>query len=139
MIMKMSKLSFIAVLALAGLLAMGMVGQAAQKKAGKAKARASAQSKMTEEERINSMAAKLGLNDDQKTKLKAVFEDESKTIKELRASGGFASLAPQEKRTKLAKIRQDANQKVMTFLTDDQKTKWKELRKENRPKQKRTV
>jgi hypothetical protein len=127
------------VLALAGLLAMGTVGQAAQKKAGKGKATASTQSKMTEEERINSMAAKLGLNDDQKNKLKAVFEDESKTIKELRANSGFASLAPQEKRSKLAKIRRDANQKVMAFLTDDQKAKWKELRKEYRPKPKRTV
>jgi protein CpxP len=137
--MKMSKPSVLALMALAGFLAMGTVGQAANKTTGNNKTGTTAHSKMTEEERINGLAAKLGLNDDQKTKLKAVYADESKAIKELRASSGFASLTPQEKRSKLGKIRQDANQKVMAFLTEDQKAKWKQLRQEYRTKKKSTV
>ena len=139
--MKMSKISLIVAMILGGLLGMNALGQTTEKKPEKSKSDASAPAKprMTQEERINGIATKLGLNDDQKSKLKAVFKDESKAMRELRASSEFSSLTAQEKRAKLAKIRQDASQKVTAFLTDDQKAKWKELQPQGRPNRRRSA
>jgi hypothetical protein len=136
----MSKISLIVVMLLGSLLGMNAIGQTAEKKPEKSKSNAStpAQPRMTQEERISELATKLGLNDDQKSKLKDVFKDESKAMRELRASSEFSSLTAQEKRAKLAKIRQDASQKVTAFLTDDQKAKWKELQPQGRPNRRRS-
>ena len=137
--MKMSKISLIVVMILGSLLGMNALGQTTEKKPEKSKSNAStpAKPRMTQEERISNLATKLSLNDDQKSKLKAVFQDESKAMRELRASSEFSSLTAQEKRARLAKIRQDASQKVTAFLTDDQKAKWKELQPQGRPNRRR--
>jgi hypothetical protein len=138
--MKISKISLIIVMMLGSLIGTNAFGQTTEKKPEKSKSSATAPAKprMTQAERINNIATKLGLNDDQKSKLKAVFQDESKAMKELRASSEFSSLTAPEKRAKLAKIRQDANQKVTAFLTDDQKAKWKELQPQGRPNRRRS-
>ena len=138
--MKMSKISLIVVMILGSLLGMNAVGQTTEKKPEKSKSNAStpARPRMTQQQRINDIATKLDLNVDQKSKLKAVFQDESKAMKELRASSEFSSLTAQEKRAKLTKIRQDANQKVTAFLTGDQKAKWKELQPQGRPNRRRS-
>jgi hypothetical protein len=138
--MKMSKISLMIVMMLGSLIGMNAIGQTTEKKPVKSKSSAAtpAQPRITQEERITNIATKLGLNDDQKSKLKTVFKDESKAMRELRASSEFSSLTAQEKRAKLARIREDASQKVTAFLTDDQKAKWKELPPQGRPNRRRS-
>jgi len=81
------------------------------------------------EERLNRVSERLGLNAEQKTKLKDVFESEAKAMRELRSD---TSLTAEDRRAKLRKLREQSNEKINAFLTDEQKTKYKEMQNEMR-------
>jgi Spy/CpxP family protein refolding chaperone len=69
------------------------------------------------------VAKALTLTDEQKEKLKAIQDETGKAIRELFQGGGDRT----EMRKKITELRKGANEKAMALLTDDQKTKWKEM------------
>jgi hypothetical protein len=70
------------------------------------------------------VAKELKLTADQKKKIKAIQDDAQKEITEARQDAGDDRQALQKK---IAEIRKSTNDKAMKELTDDQKTKWKEM------------
>jgi Spy/CpxP family protein refolding chaperone len=69
------------------------------------------------------VADALKFTDQQKDKIKAVQEEAQKEMSALRQSGGDR----EEVRKKSEELRKATNDKLMGLLTDEQKTKWKEL------------
>ena len=78
---------------------------------------------------LDDMTKKVGLTDDQVTKIKAINADQMKQMMALRESGGD----PQEMRPKMMAIRTDAQTKIKALLTDDQKPKYDEFVASQRP------
>ena len=81
-------------------------------------------------ERLKAMSEKLGLTDDQKEKVKAIFEKNQPKIKELRAD---PALAQDEKRKKLMEIRKAEMEEIRALLTPEQQEKMKEMRAAAKP------
>jgi periplasmic protein CpxP/Spy len=133
--LKQSKNLLAAVLLLCSLITLSTNGLAEENKDAKktdapaAKTQTPARPRVTPEQRLNTIAEKLGLNDEQKTKLKAVFDAESKALRDLRAD---TSVSDEDRRSKMRQIRQESNEKINAFLTDEQKTKYKDMQKEVR-------
>lgn len=76
--------------------------------------------RMTPDERVASLDKAVTLTDDQKTKVKAIYEADMKKMMDLRNSGEDRStLMP-----KMMQIRQDENTQIKALLTDDQKPKY---------------
>jgi Spy/CpxP family protein refolding chaperone len=65
----------------------------------------------------------LSLTDEQKEKLKAIGEDVRKEMADLRQGGG----EPAEMRKKMEELNKSTHDKAMAVLTDEQKTKLKDL------------
>ena len=78
---------------------------------------------------LDDMTKKVGLTDDQVTKIKAINADQMKQMMALRESGGD----PQEMRPKMMAIRTDAQTKIKALLTDEQKPKYDEFMASQRP------
>jgi hypothetical protein len=71
----------------------------------------------------------LGLKDEQKTKIKEISAELDKDLAELRGGGGgmgFGRVSP-ETREKMTALTKEATDKAVAVLTDEQKSKWKEL------------
>lgn len=83
--------------------------------------------RMDPESRIKLMAEKLSLTEEQQSKLKAAYKEELKAMQDLRNSPDFSSLSGQEKREKALALRQKTNEKIASFLNEDQKKKFKEF------------
>ena len=81
-------------------------------------------------ERLKAMSEKLGLTDDQKEKVKAIFEKNQPKIKEVRAD---TALAQEEKRKKLMEIRKAEMEEIRALLTPEQQEKMKEMRAAAKP------
>lgn len=88
--------------------------------------------KMSPEDRARrtteQLTEKLKLNDDQKTKVMAIYLEQGKTMQKVRGEAGDDRAAMREKMMKLMK---ETDEKVTALLTDDQKkayTTWKEER-----------
>jgi periplasmic protein CpxP/Spy len=118
--MRMSKISLIAAIALGGLLACGTPAMAQDAKQGG--------KRPTLQQRVDKMAEELKLTDEQKTKVKALFEDEAKKRQELRD-------VPQDQRREKAKaLAEDTTKKMKEILKPDQFEKWEKMRQEMRKK-----
>ena len=76
-------------------------------------------------DRMKNIANELQLTDDQKAKLKPIFQDEAQKLKALRQD---TNLSKQDKKAKLKTIHEDANAKVKPILTAEQLEKWNKLR-----------
>lgn len=79
----------------------------------------------TPEERVKQLDEKVKLTDDQKTKATEVYTvaaSETKKMREEMQGGGGDMTAMRERMTKMNK---DLNTKIITMLTDDQKTAYK--------------
>ena len=76
-------------------------------------------------DRLKDMSEKLGLTDDQKEKLKAIFEKNMPKMKELR---GDTALSQEDKRAKMQEIRQSEAEEIRALLTPEQQAKMKEMR-----------
>jgi Spy/CpxP family protein refolding chaperone len=70
------------------------------------------------------MAGELKITDDQKAKLTHLLDQAGKDLQKIREEAGDNR---DEARKKSAEYRKDLNEKVMQALTDEQKTKWKEM------------
>lgn len=76
--------------------------------------------RMSPDDRVAAIDKAVTLTDDQKTKVKAIFEADQKKMADLRNSGeDFQTLRP-----KMMEIRNQENTQIKALLTDDQKTKY---------------
>lgn len=84
---------------------------------------------MSAEARLNRMAELLALTDDQKAKLKPVFEQNAKDMKALMED---QALTREQKREKFSALRKTSNEAVEAVLTPEQKEKLAKSREEMR-------
>ena len=120
--MRTVKLGLIAVLALGGLLAVttNVSAQDAKEKRGDRRGGPAVQ------ERVDRMATELQLTDEQKTKVKAVMEEQGKKMQELRDA------TPEQRREKFQAMREEMDKKMKAILTPEQQTKWEKMRENMR-------
>lgn len=78
---------------------------------------------------LDAMVKAVGLTDDQVAKIKAINADSMKKMMALRESGGD----PQDMRPKMMEIRQSQQTQIQALLTDEQKPKYEEFMKAQRP------
>jgi periplasmic protein CpxP/Spy len=112
----MKKLSLIAALAIGGLIACStlVTAQDAPKK-GKGG--------YSPEQQLERMTTTLSLTDEQKPKVKAVLEETSKKMKDLRSETDQTT-----RREKMKPIMDEQNTKLKAILTPEQFTKYQEMR-----------
>jgi Spy/CpxP family protein refolding chaperone len=78
---------------------------------------------------FDSIATRLALTDDQKTKAKPVFEELQQKRADLRKD---TSLKPADRRAKVKEIRDAATAKLKDILTPEQLEKWQKMEQGNR-------
>lgn len=122
----MRKISLIAAVVLGGMLACGTPAKAQDAKGGKRGA-------MTQQ-RLDKMAEDLTLSEEQKTKVKALFEDEFKKRQALRDD---TSLSQEQRREKAQAMGEDTNKKMKEILKPEQFEKWQKMRDEMRQQMKK--
>lgn len=74
------------------------------------------------------VAQRLQLSDEQKQKVRPIFEEEQKSLADLRQQTRDKKLTPQEYREKAVEIREAANKKIKPILTDEQWERFSRLR-----------
>lgn len=82
-------------------------------------------------DRMNEMAAKLNLTDDQKAKVKPILQDSASQMRALRDD---QSLSRRDKFKKMRDIRSNRDNQLKSVLNDDQFKQLKEMEKENQQK-----
>ena len=85
------------------------------------------------QERVDRLSTDLNLNDEQKAKIKKIFEAEADKMKALRED---QSTPPEEKRPKMMEIRKASSDQVKAVLDKDQQKKYDEMQakmQERRP------
>jgi periplasmic protein CpxP/Spy len=73
---------------------------------------------MTSDQRVAAVDKAVTLTDDQKIKIKAIYEADAKKMADLRAA------QDPDMRTKMTAMRADENTQIKALLTDDQKPKF---------------
>lgn len=81
---------------------------------------------MTPEERIKGMTEKLGLSEEQQTKIKAIFAKNDELFKAAR--GKERGSLTEEERQKLRDAMKAQGEEINAVLTEEQKAKFKEMR-----------
>ena len=76
-------------------------------------------------DRLKAMSEKLGLTEEQKEKLKAIFEKNQPKIKEVCTD---TALSDEDKRAKMMELRKAEMEEIRTLLTPEQQEKMKEMR-----------
>jgi protein CpxP len=87
------------------------------------------QGKKNHEARMEKFAQKLNLNDDQKTKLKALHEEKRAKMQALKSDG---SLTQEQKREQFRAMREDFQTRRDSILTDEQKSQLKKMQAEHK-------
>jgi periplasmic protein CpxP/Spy len=82
-------------------------------------------------ERLQEVGKELNLTDEQKEKLKPIFQAQAEKVKELRAD---TSLTREQKIEKFKAIRDEIAPKVKEILTAEQFAKWEKIREQFREK-----
>jgi Spy/CpxP family protein refolding chaperone len=126
--MKTHRIILSITLALGGLLAVASAGMAQDQKAGQD----AKKGRQNVEQRLNTMAEELKLTAEQKTKVKALLEDQAKKMEAMR--GEMQNLSQEERRAKMQTNREEMNKKMKEILTADQYTKYEAQRAEMRKK-----
>lgn len=80
---------------------------------------------------LQMLSEKLNLTDDQKTKLKPIFEDQGK---QLQAVKDDSSLSAEQKEAKTKAIHQSFRDQINAVLTPEQQAKFKEMKHEGMAK-----
>lgn len=115
-----------AVLTLSGLMAGNALAQADKPKEAPALPSIAPGAKPSARpDRLGNMTQVLNLNEDQRTKIKPILEEEAKQIKVLKED---RSIAFQERGTKYREIRKAADEKIRAVLTPEQAEKWDKMR-----------
>ena len=121
----MKKLLFLCIVATTALVAIPSTVLAADEKA---EAPRGGRPARDPEARLKVMTEKLGLNEEQQGKIKAIYEKNAPKLKELQAKG--RQNLSEEDRTKLREIMKAQNEEVVAVLTPEQKEKFKAMRTE---------
>ena len=124
--MKIHKFSLIAALALSSLLACSLTSRAEETNTPPKGARRGAGI----QQRVDRMATELNLTDDQKSKVTALFEEDAKKMRELRAD---TNLTKEERGEKFRAMRTENDAKLKQILTADQMEKWQHRTRPTRP------
>jgi periplasmic protein CpxP/Spy len=74
--------------------------------------------RMTSDQRVAAIDKAVTLTDDQKTKIKAIFDADAKKMQDMMAA------QDPDMRTKMTAMRTDENTQIKALLTDDQKPKY---------------
>src|SRR5262249_7938706 len=119
--MKMHKFSLIAALALGSLLA-GALTCSAQTQTTNPPVKGDRKGGGVHQ-RVDRMATELNLTDDQKTKVTALFEEDAKKMRELRAD---TNLSKDERGEKFRAMRKESDQKLKAILTPEQWDKFQQ-------------
>ena len=82
---------------------------------------------------LQMLSEKLNLTEDQKAKLKPIFQEQAKQMKALHDD---ASLTPEQKTAKKKAIHEATHDQINAVLTPEQQEKFKEMRKEGMEKHK---
>jgi periplasmic protein CpxP/Spy len=90
----------------------------AASQAGQAVGDADTQAKV--QARLQSLSSELNLTDEQKTQLKPILQDEAQQLKALHDD---SSLSPDQKKAKVAEIRQSHKSQMSSILTPEQQKK----------------
>ena len=101
--------------------AAGTMSQATTQAAGDADVRARVQAK------LQSLSSELNLTDEQKAQIKPIVQDE---VQQIKAAHDDASLSPDQKKAKVAEIRQSHRSQLSSVLTPEQQKKLESI-KEN--------
>lgn len=125
--MRTFKFGWLAALAVGGMLVCGSTVQAAEGE-GAGKGKGGDRAAMMQE-RMNQLAEKLGLSEEQKTKMIEFQKEQFQKMSELRDA------PPQERMEKFKKMREESEQKLKEskILTDEQFAKYKELMAQRGP------
>jgi len=75
-------------------------------------------------ERAAHLAKKLNLNDEQKTKAEAIYQDEQQQVSKLWEN---PSLSHEEKHAKMEEIRKSTQSRIKAILTKEQQQKYEEM------------
>ena len=81
------------------------------------------------QKRVDMLAKRLNLSDDQKQKLLPIFTDEQQQMQSIRQD---SSLSREDRMQKVQTLRQQTNDKVNGILNDDQKQKYAQIQQEMR-------
>lgn len=81
------------------------------------------------DQRMEVMTKQLALTTEQQTKVKALFEQEIKTMREARGSAGASQIPVEERRKKMMERREAMDTKLKEILTPEQWTKWEKQRR----------
>lgn len=123
--MKVYRICTVAAAALAGLLAVTNASAAQDTNTTRRVERRGP----TVQQRVERMTTELQLNDDQKTKVTALLEKQSKERREIM---GDSALPREDRRDKMRALTEDENKQLKTILTPEQFEKWQKLREQMR-------
>jgi len=82
--------------------------------------------------RLKQLSAQLNLTDEQKEKLKPIFQEQFGKVRELRQN---TALSREDKLAKLKELREDTNKKIEPILTAEQKEKWQKFQQRRAKRQ----
>lgn len=116
--MRIRNLGLAVALALGGLIVCANVSTAQDAKEGKKRG-------FSPQQRVEQMDKELKLTADQKTKLTAMFEEQTKKMRDL---------TPEDRRAKGREMREEYDKKMKAILTPEQWDKWQKSREELRKK-----
>ena len=126
--MQRNKVAGFGVLALSALVILGQVAFSASPQQGERR-RGGPGMGMDPGERVENLSKQLNLTDEQKPKVRAIFEDE---MKQRQAMRDDASLSREDRMEKMRAMNESTQKQIAKILTADQKKKWDEIMKENR-------
>jgi Spy/CpxP family protein refolding chaperone len=86
------------------------------------------------EAHLQMLSEKLNLTEDQKAKLKPIFQDQAQQMKAVRDD---PSLTPEQKAAKKKAIHETMHDQINAVLTPEQQEKFKEMKREGMEKHKR--
>ncbi len=81
------------------------------------------------QQRVNIMAKRLNLSDDQKQKLQTIFADSQQQMQSVRQD---SSLSREDKMAKVKTLRSQTDEKINGILNDDQKQKYAQMKEQGR-------
>ena len=122
------------VLVAAGLAVSGPVGRAADKLTVKPET-ATPERRAGIQARLKQISERLDLTDEQKEKLKPIFQEQFAKLRELRQND---TLSREDKLAKVKELREDINKKVEPILTAEQKEKWQKVQQRRAKRQEKS-
>lgn len=122
--MNMKRLSFVAALALGGLLAFTAATSAQDNNAPKRPGRRAP----SVQQRVDRINTEVNLTDEQKTKVTSLFEKDAKQMQELRQNA--SNLSQDERREKFRALREESDKQLKAILKPEQWDKWQKAREQ---------